>query len=89
MNHHVLFRSALIAIFITGLAVAATMPPFIYTATVNTAGTQITITGLNFSPFGGNPLVTLGSTTLVLVTYSNSQYPRQLAIRCVSAWYDL
>jgi len=71
MAHQVLFRSVLVAVLVASMAFAATLPPIVYTAEPTSPNT-LTITGLNFSPFGNDPTVTLGGITLVLDNYSNA-----------------
>jgi hypothetical protein len=73
MIHQTIFRSLCVGAFATSIAFAATLPPIIYTVAVNSANTQMAITGSNFAPFGGNPQVQLGGGSfLVLVSYSNT-----------------
>jgi hypothetical protein len=89
MAKQVLFRSVLVAVLVASMAFAATLPPIVYTAEPTSSNT-LTITGLNFSPFGDDPTVTLGGTTLVLNNYSNSYILAVLPTNIVpGTTYDL
>src|ERR1700722_1390283 len=79
MNHQAILRSICVAAFATSIGFGATLPPIIYTVSVNSSNTQMTITGSNFAPFGGNPQVQLGGGAfLVLVNYSNTNILAEL-----------
>ncbi len=56
---------------VTSLFAAA--PPVITLASTDTAVTQLTISGLGFSPSGTTPIVVLGATTLSLISFSDTQ----------------
>lgn len=70
------FRFALVVLTLCALLyipVFATSAPTIISASVNSAITQLTISGSGFSPSNTTPVVVLGNTTLALNSFSDTQ----------------
>ena len=84
-----LHRWILLTAPVASTAFAAQLPPIIYDAFINTQTNQITANGLNFAPFGGNPQVFFGGTSMVLVSYSNSFIDAILPKNLGPGTYDL
>jgi hypothetical protein len=77
-----MLRSLFFASIITSVALAATPPPQIQSASISAP--NIVITGNNFSATGGNPLVTINGITVGVITYNNKSITAKLPAGLVS-----
>jgi hypothetical protein len=84
------YRTCLLVITLAAgqLCNAATAPE-VYSSVVNYATNQIRVTGKNLSPSGVAPTVNLGTTSLTIVSFSNSQVAATIPAGFAAGTYRL
>lgn len=80
---------SLLGCLLFAVSLFASVAPNIVNTTVNSAVTQLTINGTGFSPTNLPPTVVLGTATLSLVSFSDTQIVATLPVNEPSGSYDL